>query len=344
MRKIVSIVGARPQFIKLQPFSKEIRKEFKEVIFHTGQHFDQNMSKFFFDQLNIPRPDYEFGIGGGTHAEQTAEMLIEIEKALKNENPDFVVVFGDTNSTLAGALAATKLNMPVIHIEAGLRSFNRQMPEEINRKITDHIASYLFVPTNTGMINLQNEGLLEVSYLTGDIMVDSLKYALSFKKKIKSLKPEFILLTLHRPYNVDNLGKLQAILNQLVKLGKRIVFPIHPRTKRILFDSIGQFSQNIEFIEPLGYLDFVGYMESCSLIITDSGGIQKEAYLLKKPCVTLRTETEWIETVKAGWNMLINPEIDGFWKEISSFEPPIEYENIFGDNVAEKMVNLIKGF
>jgi UDP-GlcNAc3NAcA epimerase len=344
MRKIVSIVGARPQFIKLQPFSKEIRKEFKEVIFHTGQHFDQNMSKFFFDQLNIPKPDYEFGIGGGTHAEQTAQMLIEIEKKLINENPDFIVVFGDTNSTLAGALAATKLKLPVIHIEAGLRSFNIQMPEEINRKITDHIADYLFVPTNTGMTNLQNEGLLEVSYLTGDIMVDSLKYALSFKKKIKSNKPEFVLLTLHRPYNVDNLIKLQSILNQLVKLGKRIVFPIHPRTKRILIDSIARFSQKIEFIEPLGYLDFVAYMESCSLIITDSGGIQKEAYLLKKPCVTLRTETEWIETVKAGWNMLINPEIDGFWKEISLFEPPIEYENIFGDNVAEKMVNLIKGF
>lgn len=344
MRKLVSIVGARPQFIKLQPFSKEIRKELKEVILHTGQHFDQNMSKFFFDELNIPKPDYEFGIGSGTHAEQTARMLIEIEKVLIKEKPDFVVVFGDTNSTLAGALAATKLNMAVIHVEAGLRSFNKEMPEEINRKITDHIADYLFVPTKTGMYNLQNEGLLKASYLTGDIMVDSLNYALSFKKTIKSKNAGFVLLTLHRPYNVDNLFKLQAILNQLVNLGKRIVFPIHPRTKRILSDSIAEFSQKIEFIEPLGYLDFVSYMESCSVIITDSGGIQKEAYLLKKPCVTLRTETEWIETVKSGWNLLINPEADGFWKEISTFEPPMEYENIFGNNVAEKMANLIKGF
>jgi UDP-GlcNAc3NAcA epimerase len=344
MKKIVSIVGARPQFIKLQPFSNEVRKEFKEVIIHTGQHYDQNMSKSFFDDLKIPKPNYEFGIGAGTHGEQTSRMLLEVEKALFIEKPDFVVVFGDTNSTLAGALAATKINIPVIHIEAGLRSFNKEMPEEINRKITDHISNYLFVPTKTGMQNLKNEGLLGLSYLTGDIMVDSLKYALSLRKNRVPKESGFLLVTLHRPYNVDNIFNLVAILNKLVKLDNRIIFPIHPRTRKILSRSISQFSQKIEFIEPLGYLDFVAYMESSSVIITDSGGIQKEAYMLKKPCVTLRTETEWIETVKAGWNLLIDPQEVDYLSKISSFKPPIKYENIFGENVAEKMVSLIKGF
>lgn len=343
MKKIVSIVGARPQFIKLQPFSKEIRKDFKEIIIHTGQHFDQNMSKFFFEELNIPKPNYEFGIGGGTHAEQTARMLCEIEKALIQENPDSVVVFGDTNSTLAGALVAAKLNISLIHIEAGLRSFNMEMPEEINRKITDHISTYLFAPTNTAMRNLKNEGLLKSSYLTGDIMADSLKNALGFKKN-QEKDTDFILLTLHRPYNVDDKVKLHGILNQLVKLQKRIVFPIHPRTKKILADSINKFYDKIEFVEPLGYFDFVSKMKFCSMILTDSGGVQKEAYMLKKPCITLRTETEWVETVQAGWNVLINPEEDGFLEKIISFVPPTKYENIFGDNVAEKMVQLIKSF
>lgn len=344
MKKVVSIVGARPQFIKLQPFSKEIRKEFKEVIVHTGQHFDQNMSKLFFDELKIAKPNYEFGIGGGTHGEQTSRMLIEIEKTLLLEKPDFVVVFGDTNSTLAGALVASKLRIPVVHIESGLRSFNKEMPEEINRIITDHIAEYLFVPTKTAMNNLKKEGLSEVSYFTGDIMVDSLKNALGFKKRPFFTDSEFVLLTLHRPYNVDDVAKLQRILNQIIQINKRIIFPIHPRTKSKLADSIHYFSSKIEFIEPLGYFDFVSYMGSSSMIITDSGGVQKEAYMLKKPCITLRTETEWVETVQTGWNILINPEEDNFAGKIISFKTPLKYENIFGVNVAEKMVTLMKSF
>lgn len=344
MRKIVSIVGARPQFIKLEPFSKAVRKEFKEVIFHTGQHFDINMSKLFFDELNIPRPDYEFGIGGGTHAEQTSKMLTEIERSLIKERPNFVVVFGDTNSTLAGALAASKLNIPLIHIEAGLRSFNNEMPEEINRKITDHISAYLFAPTESGMINLGIEGLTAKSYLTGDIMVDSLNNALNSKGRSRMSVFDYLLLTIHRPSNVDDPEKLFGILKQLEKMKRKIIFPIHPRTKKMLGDSVNGFSNKIEFIDPQGYLDFVSLMESSAMIITDSGGIQKEAYMLKKPCVTLRTETEWIETVNSGWNILLDPNDDVFWQKIESFIPPSEYKYLFGENVAEKMINLMKGF
>lgn len=344
MKKIVSIVGARPQFIKLQPFSKEVRKEFKEVIFHTGQHFDRNMSKLFFDELNIPKPEYEFGIGGGTHAEQTSKMLVEIEKSLLKEKPDFVVVFGDTNSTLAGALAASKLILPLIHIEAGLRSFNNEMPEEINRKITDHISGYLFAPTETSMDNLDREGLRSKSYLTGDIMVDSLKNAMKMRRIEENASSDFFLLTLHRPYNVDTPSKIIGILEELEKMEIKIIFPIHPRTRKMLEDSLDRFSNTIVFVDPLGYLDFVNLMQSSSMIITDSGGIQKEAYMLKKPCVTLRTETEWKETVNSGWNILINPEEDNFWEKIISFKTPLKYENLFGENVAEKMVSLIKGF
>jgi len=345
MRKVISIVGARPQFIKLEPFSKEIRKEFKEIILHTGQHFDKNMSRLFFEELKIAKPDFELGVGGGSHAEQTARMLVDIEKILILEKPDFVVVFGDTNSTLAGALATSKLNLPLVHIEAGLRSFNMQMPEEINRKITDNISNYLFVPTHNGLRNLENEGCLENAFLTGDIMVDSLENAktLNKGKKTKTVL-DSILVTLHRPYNVDDPEKLVDILNQLVRLKKRITFPIHPRTVKFLGSSIHDFSNMIDFIEPLGYLDFVAMMEYSSLIVTDSGGIQKEAYLLKKPCVTLRTETEWVETVEAGWNLLVDPNEEAFWNKIKGFAPPSKHENIFGENVAEKMVNLVKSF
>jgi UDP-GlcNAc3NAcA epimerase len=344
MRKLVSIVGARPQFIKLGPFSKEIRKYFKEIIIHTGQHFDQNMSNLFFEELKIPKPDHVLNVQGGSHAIQTAGMLVEIEKILISENPEFVVVFGDTNSTLAGALAASKLNIPLIHIEAGLRSYNMEMPEEMNRKITDHISKYLFVPTITGLRNLENEGLLNSSYLTGDIMTDSLKEALALNKGRSVQSTNHILLTLHRPYNVDDPKKLENILNQLKKLDKTIIFPIHPRTRKSLGNPLGEFGSKINFIEPLGYLDFVALMESCSLIITDSGGIQKESYILKKPCVTLRTETEWTETVEAGWNLLIDPDEPFLCSKIMTFSPPATYHDIFGENVAQKMVSLVKDF
>lgn len=342
--KIVSIVGARPQFIKLAPLSKEIRKYHQEIIVHTGQHFDDTMSKTFFDDLKIPQPDYNLEISGGNHGEQTGNMLQKIENVLINDKPDLVIVFGDTNSTLAGSLAAVKLGIKTIHIEAGLRSFNRAMPEEINRIISDHTSDYLFAPTAFAIENLEREGLGEKSYLTGDIMVSSLDYARSivlFNNK-SNVFDNYYLLTLHRPYNVDDPKKLSRILELLNSLNNTIVFPVHPRTRQIISKNNVPVDSNIKLINPLGYIDFIALQLNAEKIITDSGGIQKEAYILQKPCVTLRSETEWIETVKSGWNMLLNVETDNeIVEKIVTFVPPIEHPDLFGNNVSVKMVKII---
>lgn len=343
--KIISIVGARPQFIKLAPLSKELRKYHNEIILHTGQHFDKEMSKLFFDDLSIPQPKYNLAVSGGAHGEQTGKMLIAIENVLNSENPDLLIVFGDTNSTLAGSLAAAKLGLKTIHVEAGLRSFNKTMPEEINRVVSDHTADYLFAPTITAIENLENEGLYSKSYLTGDIMVDSLEQAINLINQKNSKYKKFnnyYLLTLHRPYNVDEPVNLKRILTNLGGLNKEVLFPVHPRTIKIIDEYSIKVSENIKLLKPLGYLDFVNMQVNAHKIITDSGGIQKEAYILKKPCITLRTETEWVETVESGWNLLINFE----WEEklktkIEEFEPPIIHPFIFGEKVANKMVNII---
>jgi UDP-N-acetylglucosamine 2-epimerase len=267
---------------------------------------------------------------------------------LKRERPDCVIVFGDTNSTLAGALAAVKLHIPVIHIEAGLRSFNRTMPEEINRVVADHTADYLFAPTTTAMSNLKKEGLADRSYLTGDIMADVLlenrERAEILSQAAKRYIPDgepYYLLTLHRPYNVDKPRQLQHILNIISGNCHRIIFPVHPRTGSVITDHKIEVPANITIIEPLGYLDFIYLQSHAEKIITDSGGIQKEAYILKKPCVTLRPETEWLETVESGWNLLLNPASDIGPDVIAQFTPPSEHPAIFGENVAEKMVAVI---
>ena len=342
--KILSVVGARPQFIKLAPLSKEIRKYHKEIIVHTGQHFDNEMSKTFFEELDMCSPEYNLGISGGTHGVQTARMLQSIEILMINEKPDIVIVFGDTNSTLAASLAASKLHIKLVHIEAGLRSFNKKMPEEINRVVTDHISDFLFAPTQTAIENLNNEGLGSKAYYTGDIMVDSLNYAKSkiLKENLTSNFNDYYLLTLHRPYNVDDPIKLQRIFNLLEKLDKVVIFPIHPRTKSVVMNNNISVGQNIKLIEPQGYIEFVKLQIYATKIITDSGGIQKEAYILKKPCITLRSETEWIETIKAGWNKLINLDEDyDIIEKIKKFTLPKEQADIFGENVAMKMINLI---
>lgn len=345
--KIFSIVGARPQFIKLAPLSKGLAGIHEEIIVHTGQHYDYAMSERIFIDLDIREPDIHLEINTGSTTSQITQMMLMLDSAMIKFKPDLIIVFGDTNSTFAGAMTAAKLNIPIIHIEAGLRSYNRSMPEEINRIVTDHVSKYLFAPTETAIAILQKEGLGKNSFLTGDIMVDTIKnnlaIALSKSTIIVDFKLEntaFNLLTLHRNYNVDDTKILEHILDELGQLDEKIIFPVHPRTKKMLSDSC-KIPANIKMIDPQGYLDFISLENFAKRIITDSGGIQKEAFILKKPCITLRTETEWIETVEEKWNLLINPSDKNIASKISSFNPPKDQQEVFGINVTEKMIKII---
>ena len=345
--KIFSIVGARPQFIKLAPLSRALAGLHEEYIVHTGQHYDYAMSEKIFIDLDIRKPDIHLEIGTASQAAQTGEMMTKIEAAMIEKKPDCVIVFGDTNSTLAGVLAASKLNIPIVHIEAGLRSYNRSMPEEVNRIVADHISKYLFAPTATAIKNLKEEGLAKISYLTGDIMVDTMKDNLEIALKksdiINDLQLQnkgFNLLTLHRNYNVDNTEILENILNQLQELNEKIIFPVHPRTRKMLAQNY-TIPANIQVIEPQGYIDFIVLENFAKRIITDSGGIQKEAYILKKPCITLRTETEWVETVEEKWNLLVHPSDKFISSKIFNFKTPQHQNDIFGKDVTDKMIKLI---
>jgi UDP-N-acetylglucosamine 2-epimerase len=345
--RIFSIVGARPQFIKLAPLSAALDGLHEEFIVHTGQHYDYAMSEKIFLDLGIRKPDIHLGTGSGSQAAQTGEMMLKLEEVMIEKKPDIIIVFGDTNSTLAGAIAASKLNIPIIHIEAGLRSYNRSMPEEINRIVADHVSKYLFVPTQTAADILKKEGLEDKTFFTGDIMVDTMKnnikIALQKSTALQYLKlenKEYNLLTLHRNYNVDNTELLEHILDQLGQLNEKIIFPVHPRTRKML-SSKYSIPENIILIEPQGYIDFIALEHSSKRIITDSGGIQKEAYILRKPCVTLRTETEWVETVEQKWNFLLDPSDDMIASKIFHFTTPENQEDIFGKDVTEKMINII---
>jgi UDP-GlcNAc3NAcA epimerase len=345
--KIFSIVGARPQFIKLAPLSKGLAGIHEEIIVHTGQHYDYAMSEKIFIDLDIREPDIHLEINAGSVMSQITQMMLMLDSAMVKFKPDLIIVFGDTNSTFAGAMAAAKLNIPIIHIEAGLRSYNRSMPEEINRVTTDHVSKYLFAPTETAVNILQKEGLGKNSFFTGDIMVDTMKnnleIALSKSTIIADFKLEntpFNLLTLHRNYNVDDTKILEHILNELGQLDEKIIFPVHPRTQKMLAENY-KVPENIKMIDPQGYLDFISLENFANRIITDSGGIQKEAYILKKPCITLRTETEWVETVAEKWNLLINPAEKQLACKINSFQPPENQTEVFGKNVTEKMIKVI---
>tara|TARA_B100001964_G_C14250638_1_gene609756 strand:+ start:817 stop:1875 length:1059 start_codon:yes stop_codon:yes gene_type:complete len=343
--KIISVVGARPQFIKLAILSKELRENHNEIIIHTGQHYDDNMSRYFFEEMQIAKPDYNLNIGSGSHGKQTAEMLIGLEDIFLHQQPDVVITFGDTNTTLATGLAATKLNIPVAHVEAGLRSHNREMPEEINRILTDHISDYLFAPTLNAMENIKSENLYGKPFLVGDVMYDSLLYygkiAEQKSRILKNLKlkqKEYILLTLHRPYNVDNIQKLQNIFSALKQTKRFIVLPVHPRTCKMIESTNTIIPENISIIEPLGYLDFIFLQKHSEKIITDSGGIQKEAYLNGIPCITIRPETEWIETVKAGWNVLVGDKKDQLIENCLHFKPSHNRPRYFGDGDSSKKI------
>jgi UDP-N-acetylglucosamine 2-epimerase (non-hydrolysing) len=311
--KVASIIGARPQFIKYAPVASELRKEHTDVLIHTGQHYDPEMSDIFFSDLNIPQPDYNLNVGSTSHGRQTGKMLSKIEDVLVSECPDLVMVFGDTNSTLAGALAAVKLHIPVAHVEAGLRSFDRQMPEEINRILTDQISTLLFCPTLTAVQNLKNEGITKGVFFTGDVMVDALeRHIIIAEEKSNILRTcqiqskKYYLMTIHRPQNTDHKDQLETILAVINDIKIPVVFPIHPRTKKMLiqFGLWSQLPNNLKVVNPVGYLDMLMLLKNAKKIITDSGGIQKEAYILGVPSITLRDTTEWIETLEGEWNVL----------------------------------------
>ncbi|MCA9052414.1 MAG: UDP-N-acetylglucosamine 2-epimerase (non-hydrolyzing) [Planctomycetaceae bacterium] len=319
--KICTVVGARPQFIKAAVVSQAIRSQpgVEEVLVHTGQHFDENMSDVFFEELDIPLPKYNLGIGGGGHGQQTGRMLIEIEQVLQQERPDWMLVYGDTNSTLAGALAAAKLHIPIAHVEAGLRSFNREMPEEVNRVLTDHVSTELFAPTETAVENLVHEGFDPSQILkVGDVMFDA---ALHFGEKVKERRDlldeleiesgAFVLATVHRAGNTDDPARLAAIYKALQGLGEElpVVWPVHPRTRQALQRNglTIETTEAVRFTDPLSYFDMVTLESHCRLVATDSGGVQKEAYFFGKPCVVFRAETEWKELVSLGWTRLLDP-------------------------------------
>ena len=345
--KIVSVVGARPQFIKCAPVSRELRKEHEEILVHTGQHYDHGMSEVFFEELRIPKPDYNLGIGSGTHGRQTGAMLGVIEDVLGKEEPDFVLVYGDTNSTLAGALAAAKLHIPVAHVEAGLRSFDRRMPEEVNRVLTDHCSDILFCPTETAVRNLTAEGVTEGVHLVGDVMCDALKYNRTVAEERSrvledvGVRPgEYLVATVHRPSNTDSREHMAAIIDALGEAGRPVVFPVHPRTRHYLgeYGLLEKMPENVRVIEPLGYLDMLCLMAHAEKILTDSGGVQKEAYMLGIPCITLRENTEWVETVEAGWNVLVGAERGRIVDAIRHFSPGAQQRNLFGNGDASASI------
>ncbi len=355
--KIVTVLGARPQFIKAALLSPKLRKENQEIIIHTGQHYDIEMSDIFFKEMNIPEPDYNLGVGSTSHAYQTAKMMLKLEKLFVSENPDLILLYGDTNSTLAAAITAAKLKLPIAHIEAGPRMFDKSVPEEINRIITDQLSSLLFAPTPRSVDNLTNEGLNKGVHLTGDIMLDNFKY---FSKKAEKnseilekfglTKKDYILTTIHRAKNTDSIGNLKTIVKSLLKISEveKIVFPVHPRTKKYLkkynfYDKLNK-NPNIKLINPVGYLDMLILTKNSKKIITDSGGLQKEAYFAQVPCITLDTSSAWPETVEEGWNYLIGYYSDKtkIIYDTLGFRPQKDQNGVFGDgNAASNITNIL---
>jgi len=353
--KIVSIIGARPQFIKAAMVSREIAgyQNINEILVHTGQHFDDNMSDIFFRNMHIPMPDYNLGVNSLSHGAMTAQMLEKIEKVLIEQKPDKVLIYGDTNSTLAGAIAAVKLHIPIGHVEAGLRSFNRKMPEEINRVVADHVSDLLFAPTETAVDNLKHEGVAEEKiFQTGDVMYDAALYyseicetESDILKSLNIQKNNYVLLTLHRAENTDDADRLKAVFNGFKKAAGQIsiILPLHPRTK-IALQRIGLYSDikdKLKIIDPVGYLDMIKLEKHAKIIATDSGGVQKEAFFFNVPCVTLRTETEWVELIETGWNSLVDTSsAERIANTILKIKAPenVVKQDVYGDGQASKKI------
>ena len=342
--KILTVVGNRPQFIKAAAVSSALRDSHDEILVHTGQHYDHEMSAIFFDELRLPRPNYELGVGSGSHASQTAAILAGLEPVAIAERPDLLLVYGDTNSTLAGALIGAKLRIPVVHVEAGMRSFDRDMPEEVNRVIADHCSDLLLCSSERAVENLRNEGIEHNVYLVGDVMLDvARQFAERAEQESDVLERfglssgEYVLATAHRPGNVDDPGRLKQLIDLLAAVSDRVVFPIHARTQRRL--EVTGLQQEVAAISSLlalpavGYLDFIKLLRHAKALLTDSGGVQKEAYLFSIPCITLRDSTEWVETVDSGWNTLVDLDIKKAQTALAT-QLPSEHPELYGDGQA----------
>ena len=348
--KIVTIVGARPQFIKIAAVSRKLRQRHREILVHTGQHYDYQMSGAFFDGLELPQPDVNLGVGSGSHAAQTGAMLTGVEDVLLAESPDSLLIYGDTNSTLAGALAAAKLSIPVVHVEAGLRSFNRAMPEEINRVAADHLSDLLLCPSETAIANLALEGITRNVHLVGDVMLDAINWAKQRSSGAEAAlldrfglkRSQYLVATLHRSENTDDHARFTGILEAFNSLDEPVIFPVHPRARKIIGEIDFRPRPGLHLIDPVGYLEMVALVGGARLVLTDSGGLQKEAYWLGVPCLTMRHETEWVETVEAGWNVLVGPDPERIARTVRSFAPPKSHPLLYGDGTAaEKCVDLI---
>jgi UDP-N-acetylglucosamine 2-epimerase len=346
--KILTVVGARPQFVKAAAVSGLLRRRAGEILLHTGQHYDDAMSDLFFRELGIPEPDIHLNVGSGSHADQTGQMLIGVEQAILRERPDRVLVYGDTNSTLAGALAAAKLNVPLVHVEAGVRSFNRAMPEEVNRVITDRLANVLCCPGACAVANLRAEGITDGVHVTGDVMRDVLdrmspRLTESRLATYGVTPGRYLLLTIHRAQNTDEPGRLRRLLSAIAaSTTEPVIFPVHPRTRQSLAAGHAVSDGTIMCVDPVGYLDMLVLQRYARLVLTDSGGVQKEAYWLGVPCVTLRPETEWTETVDAGWNRLVGDDADLIRRAVRDTIVPSPHPDLYGDGrSAARIVDLI---
>jgi UDP-GlcNAc3NAcA epimerase len=346
--KVISVVGARPQFIKAAPVCRALRRNHEEILVHSGQHFDYQMSDVFFDELQIPKPDFNLAVGGSSHGKMTGEMLGLLEELMVEQSPDLVLVYGDTNTTLAGGLAAAKLNIPVAHVEAGLRSFNRSMPEEVNRVLVDHLSDMLLCPTRSAVDNLASEGISEGVALVGDVMLDTARFFADHVDPSDALarfgvEPgEFYLATVHRAATSDNLERLSAVVRALASLDLPVLWAVHPRTSKNLeafgLQDMVERSGRVRAVPPVSYIDTVSLLRSARALLTDSGGMQKEAYFFGVPCVTLREETEWVETVELGWNRLVGTDEEAIRSAVGSLDRPAERPAVYGDGHAAEAV------
>lgn len=346
--KIISVVGARPQFIKAAPVCKALRENHEELLVHSGQHYDYAMSDVFFEQLGIPKPDFNLAVGSGTHARQTGEMMPMLEQLFLEQLPDLVLVYGDTNTTLAAGLTAAKLGVPVAHVEAGLRSFNRTMPEEINRVVVDHLSDVLLCPTRASVVNLEAEGITQGVHLVGDVMLDTARFFAENVDSSETLdtfeveRNGYYFATVHRAGNSDSPARLGQIVEAFDQMDKPVIWAVHPRTRKNLEDfgllAKVDASETIHAIPPVSYIETVGLLRSACALLTDSGGMQKEAYFFGVPCVTLREETEWVETVELGWNTLVGADSQRILGAVASLERPLSRPAVYGDGKAAEAI------